>query len=114
MRPFALAAIAHAAFARVRSTKSSAAQRFSPNRPLDQAETGGLQTDLFTEACLNHQDADKTDLHERASYVRLPVAQEDRNDHFFLIPDMAGEDVFQGLATFVQICELVACDRWAG
>jgi hypothetical protein len=43
---FALAAIAHAAFARVRSTKSSAAQRFSPNRPLDQAETGGLQTDL--------------------------------------------------------------------
>ena len=45
-RPYARAAIAHAAFSRVRSTRISAARRFSPNRPLDRVKPGGFQTDL--------------------------------------------------------------------
>jgi hypothetical protein len=45
-RPYAGAAIAYAAFARVRSIGIPVAQQFSPNRPLDRAKMVEIQTDL--------------------------------------------------------------------
>ena len=58
-RPFVSAAIAFAAFARARSTGTSAVQRFSPNRPFKQADTDGIQTALSLHSARNRRMRDK-------------------------------------------------------
>lgn len=54
-RTYARAAIAFAAFARVRSIGISVAQKFSPNRPLDRAKKVESQTVLSLHGALTHK-----------------------------------------------------------
>ena len=71
IRTYAGAAIAYAAFARVRSIGISVAQQFSPNRPLDRAKKVESQTVLSLHRALTHKVRDLVAVQSRELDVRF-------------------------------------------